>query len=127
LGGRPAPAADRELLALPALAELAAVQGRLLAMQQALPPQSEEAVWLDAFLRELRSVIDTAYRVAAATRAYGPPAGLDALSAEVAQIETDVAAQVTRRMLGRAAAADHDLLDARLAALRLCARQLATP
>lgn len=94
-------------------------------MQQALSPQSEEAIWLSTFLRELRPLIDTAYKVAVATRPYGSPAGLDALGAEVEQIETEVAAQIARRMLGRATDVDHDLLDARLATLHMYARQLA--
>jgi hypothetical protein len=117
--------ANRELLTLAALVDLAAAQGRLLAMQRALPPQSDEAVWLATFLSELRPLMNTAYRVAAATRPYGTPAGLDALSAEVVRIESEVAAQIARRMLGWAADADHELLDGRLAALRLCASQLA--
>ncbi|MEI7771966.1 MAG: hypothetical protein WCI67_18380, partial [Chloroflexales bacterium] len=58
--------ANRELLSLSALADLAAAQGRLLAMQRALPPQSEEAVWLGTFISELRPLMNTAYRVAAA-------------------------------------------------------------
>lgn len=137
LGGAPAPERpeltpgypterfpDRAVAADPALAGLVATQARLLAILAGLPPGSEPAVWLATFLRELRAIMDTAYRVAAVSRIYGTMPPLEALSAEVARIEADVAAQITRRLLDRDGDAQQELLDARLAALRLCARQL---
>ncbi|NTU51387.1 MAG: hypothetical protein HGA94_02990, partial [Candidatus Aminicenantes bacterium] len=49
----------------------------------------------------------------------------EALSAEVARIEGEAAAQIARRLLERGADDGADeILTARLAALRLCARQL---
>lgn len=146
---------DRAIVQLPALRELAATQARLLAVYAQLPPDGDLAIWLLTFLRELRAIMDTAYRAGAVARLYGhgsmpdaqcpmpsaeqrsPPSdpeqaapgalaapALETLSAEVAAIERAVAAQIARRLLERDADADRELLDARLAALRLCARQL---
>lgn len=145
---------DRAIVQLPALRELAATQARLLAVYAQLPPDGDLAIWLLTFLRELRAIMDTAYRAGAVARLYGhgsmsdaqcpmPSAergptpnpaqaapgalagpALETLSAEVAAIERAVAAQIARRLLERDADADRELLDARLAALRLCARQL---
>lgn len=110
----------------PGLAGLAATQARLLAIYRGLPPESELAVWLFAFLRELRAVMDTAYRAAAVAQLYGQEPPLDALQAEVARIEADLAAQLARRVLDRDGDTQRELLEGRLAALRLCARQLNT-
>lgn len=139
---------DRAIAQLPALRELAATQARLLAIYDQLPPEGDLAIWLLTFLRELRAIMDTAYRAGLVAQLYGhgsmhhaeqrtpsPEPGqaapatlaapaLDALSAEVAAIERAVAAQIARRLLQRDADADRELLDARLAALRLCAQQL---
>jgi hypothetical protein len=115
---------DLTLARSPALAELAATQGRLLRLYAALPARSAAAVWMQTFLRELRAIMDAAYAAAAVAGLYGNAAPLEALSAEVAQIEAEVAAQVTRRLLAGDDDADGPLA-ARLAALRLCARELA--
>lgn len=115
---------DRAIAQLPALRELAATQARLLAIHAQLPPDGDLAIWLLTFLRELRAIMDTAYRAGAVAQLYGQAPPLDALSAEVAAIERAVAAQITHRLLQRDADTDRELLEARLAALRLCARQL---
>jgi hypothetical protein len=107
------------------LAELADVQARLSALAVRLPPQSDQRIWLQTFLDELREIMDTAYRAALIAQVYGQPAGLDRLVAEVRQIEAEAAANVTRQLLARAGDAQDELLDGRLAALRLCARELA--
>src|SRR3712207_4010241 len=43
------------------LATLAATQARLVAIYTHMPPQSDSAIWLQTFLRELREIMDTAY------------------------------------------------------------------
>lgn len=117
---------DTALARSPALAELAAVQGRLLGVYATLPPRGAAAVWTLAFLRELRAIMDTAYSAAAVARLYGDAGALEALSAEVARIEGEAAAQIARRLLERGADDGADeLLAGRLAALRLYARELA--
>lgn len=138
-GGREAPEAmavgypperfpDAALTRSPALAELAAVQRRLLDVYATLPPRSGAAVWTLAFLRELRAIMDSAYSAAVVARLYGDAGALEALSAEVARIEGEAAGQIARRLLERGADDGADeMLTARLAALRLCARQLAFP
>jgi hypothetical protein len=107
------------------LADLAAVQTRLAALALRLPPHSDQRVWLQTFLGELREIMDTAYRAALVAQVYGQPAGLDRLVAEVRQIESEAAANVTQRLLMREGDAQDELLDGRMAALRLCARELA--
>jgi hypothetical protein len=107
------------------LAELAAVQARLSALALRLPPHSDQRIWLQTFLDELREIMDTAYRASLIAQIYGQPAGLDRLVAEVRQIEAEAAANVTQQLLARAGDAHDELLDGRLAALRLCARELA--
>lgn len=115
----------RELTRGPALLALAATQGRLLSIYQQIPAHSDLAIWVRAFLGELREIMDTAYRVALVTEVYGQPALLSQLIAEVQQIETQVAEQVAQRLLARDGDAQQELLDGRLAALRMCTRQLA--
>lgn len=115
----------RELTRSPALLALAATQSRLLSIYRQIPPQSDLAVWVRTFLNELREIMDTAYRVALVTELYGQPALLDRLIAEVQQIETQVAEQVAQRLLARDGDAQQELLDGRLAALRMCMRELA--
>jgi ABC-type amino acid transport substrate-binding protein len=114
----------RELTRGPALLALAATQGRLLSIYQQMPAHSDLAIWVRAFLNELREIMDTAYRVALVTEVYGQPALLDRLIAEVQQIETQVAEQVAQRLLARDGDAQQELLDGRLAALRMCMREL---
>lgn len=104
------------------LVELATTQARLTLMALQLPPQSDQRIWLRTFLIELRAIMDAAYRVALMAQLYEQPAALARLSAEVRQIELDVAAQVTQ--LAACGGPHDDLLDGRLAALRLCAREL---
>jgi hypothetical protein len=108
------------------LAELAAIQARLAALALRLPPQSDQRIWLQTFLGELREIMDTAYRAALIAQIYGQPAGLDRLVAEVRQLEAEAATNITQRLLAREGDAHDELLDGRLAALRLCARELAS-
>lgn len=115
----------RELTRSPALLALAATQSRLLSIYRQMPAHSELAVWVRTFLNELREIMDTAYRVALVTEVYGQPALLDRLIVEVEQIETQVAEQVAQRLLARDGDAQQELLDGRLAALRMCMRELA--
>lgn len=115
----------RQLTRSPALLALAATQRRLLSIYQQTPAHSDLAVWVRAFLNELREIMDTAYRVALVTEVYGQPALLDRLIVEVEQIETQVVEQVAQRLLARDGDAQQELLDGRLAALRMCMRELA--
>jgi hypothetical protein len=68
----------------------------------------------------------TAYRVLAITHVYGRPAQFERLVAEVQQIETHVACHIADRLLSGDGDAHHELLDGRLATLRLCLRELAS-
>jgi hypothetical protein len=106
------------------LAALAATQARLLAVYAQAPQQSDLAVWLGPFLRELREIMDTAYRAATIAQAYGQPAPIERLAAEVQQIEGQIAEHAVQLLLARDGDAERELLDGRLAALRLCAREL---
>lgn len=116
----------RRLTATGPLAALATTQARLLAMYANVSPGSDAAIWLMTFLRELREIMDTAYRVAVATEPYGSPTALERLVAEVEDAEREVAGQVVRRLLLRDGDADAELLAGRLATLRLCVRELST-
>jgi hypothetical protein len=107
------------------LAALAATQARLAALESRLPPRSDQRIWLRTFLAELREIMDTAYHVAAIAAVYGHMAQLERLAAEVRGIEAEVADHVTRRLLAREGDAHDELLDGRLATLRLCLRELA--
>ena len=107
------------------LAALAATQSRLASIERQVPPQSDLSIWLCAFLHELRAIMDTAYRVTVITEIYGQPAQLGRLVAEVQQVESEIAEHVTRRLLGRDGDAQAELLDGRLATLRMCVRELA--
>lgn len=115
----------REVTQNGTLATLAATQARLLSVYEQLPAQSDLAVWLRAFLQEFREIMDTAYRVAVITRAYGQSVQLDKLVAEVQQLEQQLAEHVVERLLARDGDAQEELLNGRLAALRLCVRELA--
>jgi hypothetical protein len=106
------------------LAGLAATQARLAALEAWLPPRSDQRIWLRTFLGELRQIMDTAYHVAAIAEVYGENAQLERLADEVRGIEAEVADHVTRRLLARDADAHDELLDGRLATLRLCVREL---
>jgi hypothetical protein len=108
-----------------ALAALAATQARLASIERQLPPHSDLSIWLRAFLSELREIMDTAYRATVITEIYGRPAQLDRLVAEVRQIEAEIAERVARRLLARDGDAHAELLDGRMATLRMCVRELA--
>jgi hypothetical protein len=107
------------------LAALAATQARLAALEARLPPRGDQRIWLRTFLGELREIMDTAYHVAVIAEVYGQVAQLERLAAEVRAIEIEVAEHVTRRLLARDGDAHDELLDGRLATLRLCLRELA--
>ncbi len=115
---------DTQLTRSGALALLAATQARLILIERQVPEQSELAIWLQAFLRELREIMDVAYRAAAVAQIYGDTSALDMLTTEVQTIETQIAAHVARRLLDRDGDTQRELLDGRLATLRLCVRQL---
>ena len=136
--GRAGPGPGRLLLGYPpelfpaqhltrggALAALATTQSRLATIERQVPPQSDLSIWLCAFLQELRAIMDTAYRVTVITEIYGRPAQLDRLVAEVQQIEVEIVEHVSRRLLARDGDAQAELLDGRLATLRMCVRELA--
>ena len=107
------------------LAALAATQARLAALEERLPPRGDQRIWLHTFLGELRAIMDAAYHVAAIAAVYGQMAPLERLAAEVQQIEAEVAEHVARGLLARGGDTHDELLDARLATLRLCMRELA--
>lgn len=107
------------------LAVLATIQGRVLSIYRQIPPESETGLWLETFLLELREIMDTAYRVMVVTEVYGRPTQLDAVVAEVQQLEAQVAEHVTQRLLAREGDARDELLEARLETLRLCMEELA--
>lgn len=116
---------DREAVRSAPLVALAATQARLLSMHEQIPAHTDLAIWLHAFLRELREVMDTAYRVATITAAYSLPGQLEYLIDQVQQIETQVAERVARQLLQRDGDAHDELLEGRLATLRMCLRELA--
>jgi hypothetical protein len=108
------------------LAALAATQVRLAALEARLPLRSDQRIWLRTFLGELRQIMDAAYRAAAIAEVYRQTAPLEQLAAEVQRIESEVAAHVARRLLAHEADAYDELLDGRLATLRLCLHELAS-
>jgi hypothetical protein len=107
------------------LAALAETQRRLVSMYRQLPVQSDLTIWLRTFLGELREIMDTTYRVTVIMQIYGKPVEIDRLVAEVQQIEVQVAEHVTKQLLSHDADAHNELLNGRLATLRMCARELA--
>lgn len=115
-----------ELTGVGPLAELEAVQSRLLTLYRHLPPRSDAAIWLRTFLRELREIMDSAYRVALVGAIYGHAAPLTPLISEILRAEQEIVAHIERRLLFHEADAQAEMLEGRLAALRMCARELAT-
>jgi hypothetical protein len=115
---------EQEITGRGPLLALATTQARLASIYRQLPPQSDLSIWLRAFLNELREIMDTAYRVSVITQVYGQPAQLDSLIAEVQTIEKQVADHVVQRLLARESDAQQEWLEGRLAALRMCAREL---
>ncbi|HEU5101883.1 MAG TPA: hypothetical protein VFU22_22835, partial [Roseiflexaceae bacterium] len=73
---------------------------------------------------ELRAIMDTAYQVALITRAYGQSAQLSRLTAEVQQIEAQLARQVVHRLLSYEADTQEELLNSRLESLRGLVREI---
>lgn len=108
------------------LAELAAVQTRLIAIYQQLPLQSASAIWLGTFLQELREIMDTAYRVTVATEDYGPSPLLDWLILEVEQIEQELSSKIAERLFLREGDGAGEPLTGRLATLRMCVREMSS-
>lgn len=100
------------------LADLAATQRRLLEVYQQLTPRSEAAVWLAAFLGELRAMMDSAYRVASVTALYGDDSPLARVTTEVRQFERQLVDRVVQQMLHTGEGFDSEQLDMRLATLR---------
>lgn len=115
---------QRELTNGGPLAELAATQGRLLAMYEQVPAHSDLAVWLRTFLHELREIMDTAYRVALIGSLYGQAMQVERLVREVQAIEAGLADHVLRQLLKNGADREQEELEGRLATLRLCVREL---
>jgi hypothetical protein len=107
------------------LAALAATQCRLVSLYRQMPAQSDLTIWLGAFLRELRAIMDTAYRVAVVTQVYGQTPHLERLVAEVEAIELQIADHVTRQLLAQTDDIGREPLEGHLATLRLCVRELA--
>ena len=116
---------DREVVRGSPLSALAATQARLVSIYTHIPAHGDSAVWLNAFLRELREIMNTAYRVAVIAQVYNRPAALERLVAEVRHVEQEIAEQIAQRLLLQDGDAHDELLAGRLATLRLCARELA--
>ena len=106
------------------LRALAVTQARLVSMYRHMPPAGDTTIWLRTFLYELREIMDTAYRVAVVTEAYGRQAPLERLLEEVQQIEMQLAEQVARQLLRRDGDTEQELLAGRLATLQMCVREL---
>ncbi len=115
---------EQELTRVGSLKALAAVQARLLSVHAQLPRYSELAVWIWAFLRELRPIMDSAYKAASVARLYSQTAPLDGLVREVETIEQEIAERVVKRLLSTEADVGDDSLDAHLAVLRRYAHEL---
>jgi len=114
----------RDIVGSAPLSALAATQERLLTIYEQSPPQSDLTIWLTMFLRELRAIMDVAYRVVPITRLYGNTGQLDRIVTEVQQIEVQIAELAIAHLLHRDADPKLELLDGRLDTLRLCAREL---
>lgn len=106
------------------LKALAAVQARLLSVHAQLPRHSELAIWIWSFLRELRPIMDSAYKAASVAKLYSQQSPLDNLVREVEAIEKEIAERVVKRLLSSEADVDEDSLDAHLAVLRRYAREI---
>jgi hypothetical protein len=113
-----------DVVAGKALTALATTQARLLSLYAELAPTQESARLLYTFLRELRDIMDLAYRVAIVARAYGQPTQLDRLVSEVQQIERELADHVIHRLLAYEGDDRAALLTHRLATLRECVAEL---
>jgi hypothetical protein len=114
----------------PALQTLAAVQTRLATMRRQIPPGhpspalGEVAIWLQVLLIELRDIMNVAYQVVAITGGHRRSPHLEAIVAEVQQIEEQVVETVTARLLARGEASVDDSLTLRLQNLRRSAAEL---
>lgn len=112
----------------PALQALVATQTRLLELAQRLPTATptaqtgELAIWLRVILLELRSVMDTAYRVAIITEVHQRSDHLERLVAEVQHLEARVADDIAHHVVS--GIGDASGLDRRLTVLRECAQEL---
>lgn len=115
---------EQHVLREGALVALATTQSRLVSIYRQLPVQSELAIWLRTFLLELREIMDAAYRAVVIMQVYGQPAHLERVVEEVQHIEMQVAEHVSRHLLAHDADAHNELLNGRLAALRLCVQEL---
>lgn len=125
LGYPPEQFPRRALAALPPLAALAASQARLIEVYAQLPPRGEAAVWLGAYLAELRGIMDTAYRAAGIAALYDDTALLDRVAAAVAESERAIAHQAMQHVLRGESDFDEAALEGRLAVLRRFAHELA--
>lgn len=114
----------QELARAAPLAELTATQMRLLEVYRQLTPRSEAAVWLGAFLDELRAMMDSAYRVASITAVYGDHTPLAQVVAEVRLFEGQLVDRVVQEMLHAGSSFDSEQLDVRLATLRRFAQEM---
>jgi hypothetical protein len=106
------------------LQALTAVQQRLLLIYDQAPARSDLTIWLKLFLVELRAIMDVAYRVAPLMQLYGKNQQLDQLVLEVQLIETQIAECSISSLLQQAPDQQLNMLESRLATLRLCTKQL---
>ncbi|NJM07580.1 hypothetical protein HC891_17430 [Candidatus Gracilibacteria bacterium] len=118
---------DRQLVQIAPLSALVATQARLISMYAQLPHESELAVWVRAFLLELRQIMDSAYRVASVAVLYDQTTQLDSVVSEVQRIEAQLAETAMQRMLNAQSDIDTERFETRLAVLRRCVKELARP
>ncbi|RRR67480.1 MAG: hypothetical protein EI684_18835 [Candidatus Viridilinea halotolerans] len=115
---------NRQLVALPALVALAASQARLLQVYTKLTPRSPAAIWLHAYLTELRGIMDGAYQAAEVALIYKNTEIIDRIAAEVATSERTIAQESMRHILHNEREFDYVALEGRLAALQRFAQEL---
>jgi hypothetical protein len=117
---------DQQAVRSEPLLALVATQTRLLSVYAQLPRQSDLAVWVHAFLLELRQIMDSAYRVAGVAMLYDKIGQLDTVVREVQRIEAQLAEAAMQHLLDAQSDVDTERFETRLAVLRRCVKELAT-
>lgn len=89
---------DRAVIASAPFEALAALRERLADVQRHLPPDSEDALWLQGYLNDLRNVTDDVYWGVREARGEERNLLLDRLAAEVARLDRTISTQLATRL-----------------------------